>query len=209
MNKKTDSAQLDTWRGEFGDSYADRNAVTPERIRIYTRIYATIWKTLEYDPPKSVLECGCNVGLVLRALGNITDAKLNAIEPNAKARAIAQQAGDVNIVEGSLQGIPFEDRSVELAFTSGVLIHVAPADLDKAFDELARVSSKYVLMIEYFSKNLVEIDYRGHDGLLWKADYGKLFMERHPEWQPIDAGFFWDVTTGFDDSNWWLFRRKD
>jgi len=206
------SKQLENWRGRFGDAYADRNAVTADRIRIYTRAFATIWDKFGLDLPDSVLECGCNVGLALRGLSNISNAELKAVEPNAKARAKAQAANVTakeNIVDGSVQDLPFEDASVDLAFTSGVLIHVAPSDLDDAMRELGRVSRKYVLMIEYYSKELSEIPYRGQEDMLWKADYGHLFMSHNPNWRPIDAGFFWHEITGFDDSNWWLFRRLE
>lgn len=212
MTEKTNSTQLETWRGRFGNAYADRNAATADRLRIYTRAYASIWQHMATDAPASVLECGCNVGIGLRALANITDAELSAIEPNDKARAVAASSGVAakdRVVEGSVQNIPFPDGKFELAFTSGVLIHVSPADLDAALSELARVSSKYVLMIEYYSKNLQEIDYRGQRDMLWKADYGALFMKKNPGWRPVEAGFFWNETTGFDDSNWWLFRRTD
>lgn len=212
MTDTIKSTQLESWRGLFGNAYTERNAVTAERLRIYTRAYAAIWQHIATDPPASILECGCNVGIGLRALSNITSAELSAIEPNDKARAIAASSGVApksRIVEGIVQDIPFPDNSFELAFTSGVLIHVSPDDLDAALSELARVSRKYVLMIEYYSKNLEEIDYRGQHEMLWKADYGALFMEKNPGWRPIEAGFFWNETTGFDDSNWWLFRRTD
>lgn len=206
------SKQLENWRGLFGDAYAERNVVTAERMRAYTRAFAHIWDRFGVDEPSTVLECGCNVGLALRAISSITGADLKAIEPNAKARALAASANvttNQNISNGCVQDIPFPDASVDLAFTSGVLIHVAPEDLDRAMDELGRVSRKYVLMIEYFSKEVSEISYRGQNEMLWKADYGRLFMARNPGWQPLDAGFFWHETTGFDDSNWWLFRRTE
>ena len=205
------SKQLETWRGRFGNAYVDRNAVTPERIQTYTHAFAAIWRRLAVDPPTSILECGCNVGLSLRALRNLTDAALSAIEPNEKAREVAAQANvtpESNLHDGSVQDLPFNDLSFDLVFTSGVLIHVAPEDLNLALDELARVSKKYVLLIEYFARELEPIPYRGQDDMLWKADYGRLFISRHPSWAPVDAGFFWEPTTGFDDSNWWLFMNK-
>lgn len=212
MDEKTITAQLDTWRGRFGDAYAERNSATAERLRDYTRAYAKMWECIAADPPASILECGCNVGIALRALSNITSAELHAIEPNAKARAKAIATGITakgNIVEGWLQSIPFPDRHFDMTFTSGVLIHVEPDSLDTALSELGRVANKYVLMTEYYSKHLQEVEYRGQNEMLWKADYGELFMKRNPGWRPVEAGFFWDKLTGFGDSNWWVFKREE
>jgi hypothetical protein len=39
--------------------------------------------------------------------------------------------------------------------------------------EIARCASKYVWGIEYYAEEYTEIDYRGHDSLLWKADFPK------------------------------------
>jgi len=64
-------------------------------------------------------------------------------------------------------------------------------------------------MIEYFSKELVELPYRGQTDMLWKADYGRRFLARNPNWKPVDAGFFWGEIENFDDSNWWLLKRGD
>ena len=96
-----------------------------------------------------------------------------------------------------------------MSFTSGVLIHVEPDSLETALSELGRVSSKYVLMTEYYSKHLQEVEYRGQNEMLWKADYGELFMKQNPGWRPVEAGFFWDKLTGFGDSNWWVFKREE
>ena len=211
MTTTDDSKQLKNWRGRFGDSYAERNHVTVERVRTYIHAFAKIWERMSAAPPKSVLECGCNVGLALRAIRAISDASLSAIEPNPKARAMAMAsnvAAKENLKDGSVQHIPFEDESHDLVFTSGVLIHVAPEHLGPAMDEMARVSRRYILMIEYYSREISEIPYRGQEKMLWKADYGRLFLERHPDWEAVEAGFFWQPLTGFDDSTWWLFRRQ-
>lgn len=32
--------------------------------------------------------------------------------------------------------------------------------------------------MEYYAKEYTEVTYRGHDNLLWKADFPKLFLNR-------------------------------
>ena len=44
-----------------------------------------------------------------------------------------------------------------------------------------RCSKKYIWGFEYFSENVTDINYRGHDNYLWKADYATLFMKQFPD----------------------------
>ncbi len=202
--------QLAAWTGAFGDAYVERNAPTPTIQRDRVRAFASILRHTDGDPPQSILECGCNVGLNLRALGAMSGAELFAIEPNARARATVLKDAVVEptrLHEATLAALPFADRSIDLVFTCGVLIHVAPPDLDRALDEVHRVARKYVLAIEYFSQQPEEAPYRGHGGLLWKRDFGLAYLERFPDLSVIEVGFLWKPTSGWDDATWWLFRK--
>lgn len=211
MNQTAATPQLERWTGEFGQDYLARNEVSANRVRMRTRVWARIWQALKGDPPKSILECGCNLGMNQLGLRNVTGAELFAIEPNPEARARAVEIGALDadhVRDGHLgAALPFDDASMELVFTSGVLIHVPPADLDKAYQEIHRVSSKYILAIEYFAKEPETIAYRGHDDLLFKRDFGGHWLDLYPELIPVDEGFFWNRTTDFDDATWWLFRK--
>ena len=44
----------------------------------------------------------------------------------------------VNLVQSSAFDLPYENAAFDLVFTSGVLIHVSPADLPRALDEIYR-----------------------------------------------------------------------
>jgi pseudaminic acid biosynthesis-associated methylase len=210
-DKPMENKQLSHWTGEFGDQYIDRNPASENNIRARVKTFAEIWRRLQGNPPCSVLECGCNIGLNLRALKQITDAALTGIEPNDKAR---QRLLDDAVLDkehvspGFLGSLPFADSSFELVFTSGVLIHIAPENLDAAMRDIYRVSQKYILAIEYFSKNPETISYRGNTELLWKRDFGKKYLELFPTLQVIDVGFFWSQTTTMDDTTWWLFQKS-
>ena len=103
--------------------------------------------------------------------------------------------------------LPLDDGAVDLAFTSGVLIHVPPDDLETAYGEIHRVATRYILCVEYFSPTPVEIPYRGHEGLLFKRDFGGMWLDLFPGLETVANGFFWRRTTGLDDINWWLFRK--
>jgi len=202
--------QLDAWRGEFGDSYIARNGATAEVMRDRTRMWTRIFERLPLGTPSSILEIGCNIGVNLRALAGITAAELGAVEPNARARAQVVADGVLppsRIHEASVTALPFADGAFDLAFTSGVLIHVPPNDLPAAIDEIVRVAKRYIVCAEYFATNPEQRTYRGEEGLLFKRDFGGLYLDRHPELKLLDHGFFWRRATGIDDLVWQLFEK--
>ena len=198
------------WAGEFGAEYTARNLASDEALRIRTAMWARIVESFRGDPPKSIREVGCNLGVNLRTLPRLVDAELYAIEPNPQAReqVLAEQVlPPERLFAGFGDKIPVADGAVEMAFTSGVLIHVDPSNLAATMDEIHRVSSKYILCSEYFSPRAETIAYRGQDGLLFKNDFGGLYMDRFPDLQLVDYGFFWKRVTQLDDATWWLFRK--
>ncbi len=203
--------QLTAWSGDFGANYIERNRATEQAIEQRRKAFSVILDHLPgTDAPDSILECGCNVGINLHALAQITDAELHALEPNQKALATMAATGVVlaeRAHHGNLEKLPFDDRSIDLVFTSGVLIHVPDAALDQAISEVLRVSNRYVLALEYFSPQPQSIPYHGHDDLLFKRDYGGLYLDACPELEYVADGFFWKRVTGLDDLNWWLFRK--
>ena len=203
--------QLNTWRGDFGDSYTDRNVADETALRARNKMWARILHPIEGDLPTSILEVGANLGLNMRVLQHLTDAELFALEPNAKARQILIDEGIMkssNLFDSYASSIPLEDDSVDLAFTSGVLIHVPPTDLLASCREMHRVSRKYIACAEYFSVEPQELNYRGHDGLLFKRDFGEFWMSNFPDLKLRDYGFFWKRASGLDNLTWWLFEKS-
>ena len=116
---------------------------------------------------------------------------------------------DDKILAGTADRIDLPDASLDLVFTSGVLIHVAPDVLPAAYREMHRISARYLLTIEYFSAEPEEKPYRGQQGLLFKRDFGALWLEMFPDLQIVDYGFFWRPATGLDNLTWWLLRKAD
>ncbi len=204
------NAPIDAWKGEFGDDYAARNRATEETVDNAARAFAEILSHVQDRLPASILEVGANIGINLRALSGLTDAVLYAVEPNAHARG--QLVADKvmppeRLFDAVATKLPLDDGAVDLVFTSGVLIHVPPADLEAAYGEIHRVAARYILCIEYFSPTPIEMPYRGHEGLLFKRDFGGMWLDLFPALEPVANGFFWKRTAGLDDVNWWLFRK--
>ncbi len=205
------SKQVELWRSEFGSDYATRNnnVISAENQRRLVRDWARMLARAVGPEPRSALEVGCNIGRNLVALSHVIP-ELHGVEPNAKACEIARAHPSLPgaaITQGEGASLPYADATIDLVFTSGVLIHVAPDDLGVVVDEIVRVSRRYVLCLEYFSREPVEIPYRGRDGYLFKRDFGRFYLERHPGLRVLDYGFLWSVYDSFDDGNWWLFEK--
>lgn len=207
MNK---SDQVDFWRSDFGDAYLSRNAPSIEMIRSRTNMWSRILAPIAQRPPVSILEVGANVGNNLRALRNLTAATLHALEPFDTARAQLLHDGIVpaeRIVQGAAESIAAPDGAYDLVFTSGVLIHIAPANLPAACREIYRTARRYVVCVEYFSQKPEEIAYHGNQGYLFKRDFGGFYLDAFPDLRLVDYGFFWKRVTGLDDLTWWLFEK--
>ncbi len=73
--------------------------------------------------------------------------------------------------------IPYPDGFFDVVFTSGVLIHIAPTDLPQALREIHRCAGRFIWGFEYYSPQPMEVRYRGHQSLLWKADFARLYLD--------------------------------
>ncbi|MEX2129067.1 MAG: pseudaminic acid biosynthesis-associated methylase [Xanthobacteraceae bacterium] len=203
--------QTDLWKSEFGDEYAarERNRITPEGQRALVRDWGRILAHAVTPKPESALEVGSNIGRNLLALRNFIP-EMHAVEPNATACRAVRENSEIEIASlhnCAGDALPFGDGSVDLVFTSGVLIHIPPDSLGRTVDEIYRVARKYIVCIEYFSHEPTEVKYRGLSGYLFKRDFGKFYLDRHPSLRVLDYGFLWQVLDSSDNTNWWLFSK--
>ncbi len=206
------SKQVELWQSEFGESYAQRNnnRVTEENQAALLRDWAKVLAHATSPRPESALEVGCNIGRNLLALRHFIP-QLHGIEPNRFCCETARNneaLKGVVIQEGEGSSLPYADSSIDLVFTSGVLIHIAPDHLGKTVDEIVRVARRYVVCIEYFSHEPVEVEYHGMSGFLYKRDFGRYYLERHPRLRVLDYGFLWQELDSADNANWWLFAKE-
>lgn len=201
---------LEAWKGEFGDYYTDRNQYADWKIQNGVQVFQRLIGGLEL---KSVLEVGSNLGLNLLAIDQLFNHVLNlyAVEPNQKAfERLSEYLGDRLTDAWNCDGysMPLADSSIDLVFTSGVLVLIPSADLPRAIGEMVRVSRRYVMCLEYFSHDPVEVPYRGMTGMLFKRDFGGFFLDHHPKLKPVGYGFLWQREfANFDNLNWWLFEK--
>ena len=210
MAETPSNPQIKFWRAEFGDGYTDRNAATPEQLASRTMLWSEILRPLVGKMPASILEVGCNLGINLRTLRRLTQSRFYAVEPNDYARSILLRDGVVEqecLRAGMAQSIDLPDGVADLAFTSGVLIHIHPDDLLASCREIHRCAKRYIACIEYFSDKPEMIPYRGHDDRLFKRDFGGFYMDNFPDLTVLATGFAWKRTTGLDNLTWWLFEK--
>lgn len=179
---------INEWDGKFGETYTDRNNLTVAQLDALFRKNFGLTKTQMNDEFLSalnsgarILEIGCNVGNQLLHLQKSGFTDLWGIEVSKYAiEAAKQKTRNVNIVKASAFDIPFKDGFFDLVFTSGVLIHIPTKSLHLAMDEIYRVSSKYIWCFEYYAGKETKVEYRGKQGLLWKNDFLRLFLDRFP-----------------------------
>jgi pseudaminic acid biosynthesis-associated methylase len=210
MTAAAANKQEQLWRSDFGDAYVDRNVASDAHLANLTKAWSRILAAMDGRPPTSIFEGGANIGLNLRALRRLTDARFLALEPNAKARRRLVDEGVVaapDALDGLLTKIDLPDGAAELSFTSGVLIHVPPKDLLASCSELVRVSSRYLVCIEYFAAKPEEIPYRGQTEALFKRDFGGFYLEHFPKLRVIDCGFLWKPLSGLDNLTWQVFEK--
>ncbi len=197
----SETPQLALWRSDFGRAYTERNDhEKPARVEAWRRLLGGI-------TPVRALEVGCNVGWNLTYLDRLGVAELNGVEPQHGAVMRARTRDPrFNVLHGTAFDLPFRDGWCDLVFTSGVLIHLAPASLPAALDEMYRVSSRYLVAIEYDGEVEQELPYRGHAGALWKRDHGRAWQARHPGLRLVrrlELG----ADQGYDDCTAHLFEK--
>jgi pseudaminic acid biosynthesis-associated methylase len=179
------TVQLEQWRSDFGREYTDRNSLSPEALdQLYRKNYGVARSELNQrflaGIPRSarILEVGCNEGNQLCALREMGFQHLYGIEiqdyalRKARARLDGAQLALATAFE-----IPYPDGFFDVVFTSGVLIHIAPPDLPRALREIHRCAGSFIWGFEYYSQQATEVRYRGHQSLLWKADYARLYLD--------------------------------
>jgi pseudaminic acid biosynthesis-associated methylase len=193
------NAQEKLWAGDFGREYTERNRVEWERRR-------SCWELmLERTGARSVLEVGANAGWNLLALRAADPTiKLRGVDLNEAAIAEAKRnAFDVRKVRGSDVGTLWPAR-FDLVFTAGVLIHVAPDNLDITMRSIIAASARHVLAVEYASAQEEAVAYRGAEDQLWKRPFGQLYEEMGLELEVVGELRQGD---GFDNCTYWLFRK--
>lgn len=187
------TAQESVWKSDFGRDYTDRNTLDVEPLdELWLRNYGIARSAINekflhgIEKHASFLEVGCNAGNQLLLLAQMGWSNLSGTELQAYAVEIARsRLPHATLKQGSALSLPWPDRSFDVVFTSGVLIHISPSDLTRAMDEMYRVSKEYIWCSEYYAPEVTRITYRDRAELLWKMDFAGLFVDRFPDLQLV------------------------
>jgi len=177
--------QTEVWSGNFGSEYTDRNFATiADMDEYYKNTYDISRSELnkeflgELDRSIKILEIGANTGNQLLSLQQMGFDALYGVELQRYAvESSKKRTKGIDIIQGTIFDIPFKDNYFDLVYTSGVLIHIAPSDIENALKEIYRCSKSYIWGYEYFADKYTEVTYRGNSELLWKTDFANLYLK--------------------------------
>lgn len=195
------------WAGDFCTEYMARNA-SAELHRSNVFFWRRVLQSL--PRPGSIAELGCNIAMNLQALKEIDGRfDLTGFEINQLACEKARASGVAAIENRTIIEPLASEKTYDLTFTRGVLIHIQPESLTDVYDNLVRLSNKYVLVGEYYNPSPVTVNYRGHEDRLFKRDFAGELMDRH-DLQLIDYGFVYcrDNYAPQDDVTWFLMAKR-
>jgi pseudaminic acid biosynthesis-associated methylase len=149
--------------------------------------------------------------LNLEAINTINNTiELNGLEINTKAYEILK---NLNICNTLYNQSIFEYNSndtYDLVFSKGVMIHINPDKLELLYEKLYNMSKKYIVIAEYYSRQVQEINYRGNTNKLFKRDFCGEIMNKYSSLKLIDYGFVYhhDPKYPLDDITWFLLEKN-
>ena len=204
---KYNSEQEDFWAGEFGEEYIQRNQ-SKELLASNIHFFSNALKNA--GKINSCVEFGANVGMNLRAIKSLyPNISLSGIEiNNLAAKGLRKIIGENNVFNSSIFDVEIKEQ-YNLSLIKGVLIHIQPELLQRAYQKLYDLSNKYILIAEYYNPSPVTIPYRGHSDRLFKRDFAGEIMEKFSDLELVDYGFSYRKDPVFpqDDITWFLLKK--
>jgi spore coat polysaccharide biosynthesis protein SpsF len=193
------------WAGGFGSDYISRNNgldIVDSNASLFKRIFSS----MDHDP-ESILELGANIGLNYLGIRKVLqDFNFTGVEINGTALERLRETGCEAVGSSIYDYQPV--KKFELVFTKGVLIHINPDRLLEIYDKIFSLSQKYVLVIEYYSPNPVELGYRGNSNKLFKRDFAGDMLDRFSDLALVDYGFVYHRgNMPQDDLTWFLMSK--
>ena len=200
IKNETVEDQEKIWKGSLGDDYNERNKVT----QVYKN-RAQFWHKIQaWNETDKVLEVGCNLGYNLLHFDH-EKYKLFGVDVNYDAIQYCRYMHPwINAIEGSVFDLPFKDGWFSLCFTVGMLIHVPPAQIKKAMDEIVRVSGKYVLCAEYWAEKEKERPFLDMVGITFERPFDEMYLDMG---LTIVSSGELTKEMGFNELRYFLFKK--
>ncbi len=206
INLQEVTEQEEFWANDFGDHYVSRNNSTELRvsnIALFSKILRKV------SALNNVIEFGCNIGLNLEAISFLSpNTSVVGVEINKKACEQLASKHFKYFNESFLGNTDY--GKYDMTFTKGVLIHQDPNKLKLAYEKLYNHSSKFILIIEYYSPSPVSIIYRGQKDKLFKRDFAGEILNLYPNLKLVDYGFVYRRDNfPQDDLTWFLLEKSN
>jgi spore coat polysaccharide biosynthesis protein SpsF len=202
---RTKTPQELYWESAKGTDWFERNQTRPtSRLPVFKDIISRTFGV------RSICELGCGNGTNLLAIGSLSkNFELTGVELNPKAISILADHPRIRAIHSSIQDLDINER-FDLVLLCGVLIHIND-ELPIAYEQIDRLSSRYVLICEYFNPTPVEVNYHGQSGLLIKRDFAKEFLQSmNGKYSVLDYGFVWrEIDPAWDNINWTLLEKAE
>lgn len=199
------SAHETMWAGKFGDEYTARNQGA---VAFNTSFFARA--LARTHGVRSMIEFGAGTGQNIEAIRNlIPEIECTAVEINAEAARHLDRPY-VQVFQGSLFRYPTPTNPFDLVLTKGLLIHIQPKELRKAYHKLHACTRRYILLCEYYAPKETMIPYRGMNDRLWKRDFAGEMLDAYPKTLRLaDYGFQYhrDPNWPQDDLNFFLLEK--
>jgi SAM-dependent methyltransferase len=178
--------------GKWADEYDQRKLTLPYYHLQEIMLAQYVTRHAERMGSYRVLEFGCGVGRHLRNLSRIPGVDAHGFDQSHSMvsgclRWTGQDWIDRHVTIGHpTQRLPFADNSFDLVYTSEVLVHVRPEDLDGVLRELVRVARGQVLHLE--PSPTTEIDAGAHSGC-WNHDIPGAYARLGHRCESLGPGF--------------------
>ena len=131
----------------------------------------------------SILEVGCGTGRILKLLNKNFNCVIMGVDFSQSmldSSRLNLNDESVKLVKAPAQDLPFENNSFDVVITSEVLMHIPKENIKEAVKEICRVSSKYVVITEFYKEDIKLAEH------CFLHDYTKLFEENGCKLVSID-----------------------
>ena len=205
--KKYRTPQEKFWAGSFGDEYTARNTnakIIASNMALFAEIFS------HTSAIASVIELGAGSGNNLRVITKLLPScELSAVEINTKAVSELKKIKGIEIYHESLLNFSSPIK-YDLVLVKGILIHQSPKELQKIYQLMYELTNKYICLVEYYNPTPIDVNYRGHEGFLFKRDFAGEILDCYPKLSLRSYGFSYhrDYNFPLDDTNWFLLEKK-
>lgn len=135
-----------------------------ENKDIYNFFFTELKKVVDKLDVNSVLEIGCGLGNKLTLFN--CDKRIGIDLSEYAIKSAKENQSNIKFLLANAISIPLNE-TFDLVYTVTTIEHIKPILLYRAFDEMFRLSNKYILNIEAFDTTEHEIDWHRGRNKFW------------------------------------------